>query len=60
MPLKKKFFFFYMYRMYLISAERYENANVKTLPEQNGHIWLKMNDIKISMGVKNMSDLISK
>ena len=27
---------------------------------QNGHIWLKMNDIKISMGVKNMSDLISK
>ena len=49
-----------MYRMYLISAERYENANVKTLPEQNGHIWLKMNDIKISMGVKDMSDLISK
>ena len=49
-----------MYRMYLISAERYENANVKTLAEQNGHIWLKMNDIKISMGVKNISDLISK
>ena len=46
-----------MYNMYLISAERYENANVKTLPDKNGHIWVKMTN---GLGVTSMSDLILK
>ena len=46
--------------MYLISAERYENANVKTLPEKNCHIWVKMKDVQNGLGVTNMSDLILK
>ena len=49
-----------MYKMYLISAERYENGNVKTLPEKNGRIWVKMKDVQNGLGVTNMSDLISK
>ena len=49
-----------MYKMYLISAERYENANVKTLPEKNGHIWVRMKYVQNGLGVTNMSDLILK
>ena len=49
-----------MYKMYLLSAERYENANVKTWPEKNGHIWVKMKDVQNGSGVTNMSDLILK
>ena len=46
--------------MYLISAERYENANFKTLPDKNGHIWVKMTDVQNGLGVTNMSDLVLK
>ena len=56
----KKKIFLCMYKMYLISAERYENANVKTLPDKNGHIWGKMKDVQNCLGVTNMSDLILK
>ena len=49
-----------MYNMYLISAERYENANFKTLPDKNGHIWVKMTDVQNGLGVTNMSDLVLK
>ena len=49
-----------MYKMYLISAERYENANVHYLPHKNCNIWVSMKDVKIGMGVTNMSDLILK
>ena len=46
--------------MYLISSERYENANFKTLPDKNGHIWVKMTDVQNGLGVTNMSDLVLK
>ena len=46
-----------MYKMYLISVEGYENANVHYLP-QNGKIWISLKDVNIGMGVTNMSDLI--
>ena len=45
--LSKNFFCLCIYKMYLISAERYENANVKTLPEKNGHIWVRMKMYKM-------------
>ena len=46
--------------MYLISAEGYENASIKTVPEKNGHIWVKMKDVQNGLGVTNMPDLILK
>ena len=49
-----------MYKMYLISAEGYENANVHYLQQKSGKIWVSMKDIKIVMGVTNMSNLILK
>ena len=49
-----------MYKMYLISAEGYENGNVHYLPQKNGNVWVSMKDIKIGMGVKNISDSILK
>ena len=60
MSSKKLIFFLCMFKMYLISAERYENANVKTLPEKNSPIWVKMKDVQNGLGVPNMSDLILK
>ena len=49
-----------MYKMYLISAEGYENAKCSLFTIKNGKIWASMKDVKIGMGVKNMSDLILK
>ena len=49
-----------MYKIYLISSEGYENANVKTLSEKNRKIWVSMKNVKIGIGVTNMSDLILK
>ena len=49
-----------MYKMCLISAEGYENANVHYLPQKNYKIWANMKDVKIGMGGKNMSDLSLK
>ena len=46
--------------MYLISAEGYENAKCSLFTIKKGKIWASMKDVKIGMGVKNMSDLILK
>ena len=47
--------------MYLISAERYENAKVDVLTiTAASEIWVNMKDVGRSMGVKNMSDLVLK
>ena len=35
-----------MYKIYLISSEGYENANVKTLSEKNRKIWVRMKNEK--------------
>ena len=53
-------FFLSMYKIYLISAEGYENANVDFLPQKNGKIQVSMKNVKNGMGVTNMSDLILK
>ena len=50
-----------MYKMYLISAEGYNNANVEFLTIiTTREIWVNMEDVGSSMGVKNMSDLMLK
>ena len=44
--------------MYLISVEGYKNANVEFLIiATTSEIWVKMKDVEIGMGVKNISDL---
>ena len=44
--------------MYLISVEGYKNANVEFLTiATTSEIWVKMKDVEIGMGVKNISDL---
>ena len=47
--------------MYLISAERYKNANVafSTIKTTN-KIWVSMKDIGSGIGVKNIPDLVLK
>ena len=49
-----------MYKMYLISAEGYKNANVGflTIKTTNEEIWVNMKDDGSGMGVKNISDLV--
>ena len=50
-----------MYKMYLISAEGYKNANVDFLTiKTTSEIWVSMKDVGSGMGVKNISDLVSK
>ena len=50
-----------MYKMYLISAEGYNTANVEFLTIiTTSEIWVNMEDVGSSMGVKNMSDLMLK
>ena len=50
-----------MYKMYLISAEGYENANVDFLTIKiTSEIWVSMKDVGSGMGVKNISDLVLK
>ena len=47
--------------MYLISAERYKNADIHILIiKKTGEIWPRMKDVGSGMGVKNISDLVSK
>ena len=47
--------------MYLISAEGYKNADVHILIiKKTGEIWASMKDSGSGMGVKNISDLVSK
>ena len=46
-----------MYKMYLISADRYKNAKVDfSTIKTTGEIWIGVKDVGGSMGVKNISD----
>ena len=49
-----------MYKMYLISAEGYKNANVEflTIKTTSEEIWVNMKDVGSGMGIKNISDLV--
>ena len=50
-----------MHKMYLISAERYKNANVGFLIiKATSEIWINMKDVGSGMGVKNISHLVLK
>ena len=50
-----------MYKMYLISAEGYRNAEVDAkIVRKTGEIWVSMKDVGSGMGVKNISDLVLK
>ena len=47
--------------MYLISTEGYKNANVGFLAVKKiNKIWVSMKDVGSGIGVKNISDLVSK
>ena len=61
MSSKFFFFFFCIYKMYLISTERCKNANVYHLIERKtGEIWASIKDSGSGMCVKNISDLVLK
>ena len=50
-----------MYKMYLISAEGYKNANVEFLTiKTTSEIWVSMKDVGSGIGVKSISDLVLK
>ena len=50
-----------MYKMYLISADGYKNANVEFQTIKiTSEIWVSMKDLGSSIGVKNISDLVLK
>ena len=50
-----------MYKMYLISAEWYKNANVEFLTiKTTSEIWVSMEDVGSGIDVKNISDLVLK
>ena len=50
-----------MYKMYLISAERYKNAKVDFLIiKTTSEIWVNMKDFGSGIGVQNISDLVLK
>ena len=50
-----------MYKMYLISAEKYKNANVEFFAIKTpSEIWVNTKDIGRGIGVKNISDLVLK
>ena len=44
----------------LISIEAYENAKVICLKNKNGDLSVIMKDVKDGLGVKNISDLVTK
>ena len=47
--------------MYLISAERYKNANFGFLTiKRTSEIWVSMKDVGSGIGIKNISDLVLK
>ena len=57
----KNIFFSCIFKMCLISAEGYENANVDFLKiKTTSEIWVSMKDVGSGMGVKNISDLVLK
>ena len=53
--------FLCMYKMYLISAEKYKNAKVDFLTiKTTSEIWVSIKDVESGMGVINISNLILK
>ena len=58
----KVIFFLCIYKMYLISADGYKNANVDflTITTTTREIWVNVKDVGSGIGVKNISDLVSK
>ena len=59
--IMKKQFFFIIHKMYLISAERYKNAEVGFLKiRKTDKIWVIMKNVYHGLDAKNMSDLILK
>ena len=59
--IKRSYFIFCICKMYLISAEGYENAGVHFIRvRKTGEIWSSMKDVHKGLGVKSMSDLIFK
>ena len=57
----KIFFWFCIYKMYLISAEGYTNAGVCFLRvKKTCEIWASMKNVHKGLGVRSMSDLILK
>ena len=57
--VKNIFLFFYIYQIYLISAEGYKNTGVDLLRiKKTGEIWRKMKDAQDGLGVQNISDLV--
>ena len=58
---KKNLIFFCIYKMYLISAEGYKNADVHFWKvRETNKIWASMKNCGSGMGVKNISNLVSK
>ena len=58
---EKSIFFLCMYKVYLISAEGYKNANVDSLTiKTTSEIWVSMKDFGSGIGVKNITDLVLK
>ena len=54
-------FFCCVYKMYLISAEEYKNADIHILMiKKTGEIWPSMRGVGSGMGLKNISDLVLK
>ena len=52
---------FCIYKIYLISAERYKNAEVDFLKIRKiDEMWVSMRNVHDSLGVKNMFDLVLK
>ena len=50
-----------MYKIYLISAEGYTNAEVDAkIVRKTVKIWVRMKDVGSGMGLKNISDLVLK
>ena len=61
MSSKNLFFFFCMYKMYLISAEGYKNAELYAeIVRKAGGIWVSMKDVGSGVGFNNISDLYLK
>ena len=53
-----------MYKMYLISAKGYKNADIRKgeflIIKRTSEIWINMKDAGSGIGVKSISDLVLK
>ena len=50
-----------MYKMYLMLAKGYKNANIEFLTiKTTSEIWISMKDVGSSIGVKNIPDWVLK